>query len=161
MGFAFRMQSGNSAGTSWLVRHRGTFRKIGVRKFCQYVWRAYWQCGGVLLKGPESSGAYGEIATWICGPCSCTHGREILPDIQTNARLKRFLGTKRGGSAECSDHPAAVMAIQEKNPALSDRPPWGGRSSPHQETEAWPQPEHGTPVFQCLRRLSPSRNFAA
>ena len=64
-------------------------------KFCQHAWRAYWQCGGVLLKGPESSGAYGEITTWICGPCSCTHSREILPDIQTNARRKRFLGTKR------------------------------------------------------------------
>ena len=41
------------------------------------------------------SGAYGEKTTWICGPCSCRTGREILPDIQTNARRKRFLGTKR------------------------------------------------------------------
>ena len=64
-------------------------------------------------RGPGPSKAYGERMTWICFPCSCRRGREILPDIQTNARRKRFLGTKRGGPAECSDHPAAVMAMQE------------------------------------------------
>jgi hypothetical protein len=64
-------------------------------------------------RGPGPSKAYGERMTWICFPCSCRRGREILPDIQTDARRKRFLGTKRDGSAECSDHPAAVMAMQE------------------------------------------------
>ena len=66
-----------------------------------------------LSKGTWSFKSLWRKMTWICGPCSCRRGREILPDIQTNARLKRFLGTKRGGPAECSDHPAAVMAMQE------------------------------------------------
>ena len=53
--------------------------------------------------------------TRICFPCSCRTGREILPDIQTNARRKRFLGTKRYKTRGCSDHPAAVMTVQEKD----------------------------------------------
>jgi hypothetical protein len=79
-------------------------------------------------------------------------GREILPDIQTNARRKRFLGTKRCGKAECSDHPAAIMAIQAKNGAFRVALHHGGRPSPHQETEAWPQLRTRTSVFLYLRK---------
>ena len=123
-------------------------------KFRQHAWRTYWQCGGGdSRRGPDPSKAYGERMTWICFPCSCRRGREILPDIQTNARRKRFLGTKRGGSAECSDHSTAVMAIQENvwhafgPPSMPEGGPRRTRRLRHGLSS-----EHGTPVSLYVRK---------
>ena len=112
--------------------------------FASMLWRTYWQCGGVLPGGPDSPGSLWRIRAWICKSMLLPHGREILPDIQTNARLHAssekacFVEpTERSDSFRCCYGDTSCMGG-----AFRTAPHYEGRSSPHQETEAWPQ--HGT-----------------
>jgi len=164
---ALRVMKKGVAGQKWgpdvMAHPAEEFSESSERgKFCQHAWRAYWQCGGVLPKGDlNPSEAYGENIMDLQS-ISFRMGREILPDIQTNARRKRFLGTKRlVESAERSDHPAAAMANKRRLGAFRAALHYGGRPSPHQETEAWPQ--HGTRNARVPipARAGLSRNFAA
>jgi len=123
-------------------------------KFCQHAWRAYWQCGGVLPKGDlNPSEAYGENIMDLQS-ISFRMGREILPDIQTNARRKRFLGTKRlVESAERSDHPAATMANKRRLGAFGPPSTMEGDPRRTRRLRHGLSTEHGTPVFQYLQEL--------
>ena len=92
--------------------------------------------------------------SWICSPSPYRMGREILPDIQTNARRKRFLGTKRlVESAERSDHPAAAMANKRRLGAFGPPSTMEGGPRRTRRLRHGLSTEHGTPVFQYLRKL--------
>ena len=99
--------------------------------------------------------------TWICFPCSCRTGREILPDIQTNARRKRFLGTKRCKTMGCSDHPAAVMAVQENDwhafgpPSMPEGGPRRTRRLRHGLSQNTERPCSNTCKGFCLHEILP------
>lgn len=95
--------------------------------------------------GPDSPGSLWRIRAWICKSMLLPHGREILPDIQTNVRLHAssekacFVElTERSDSFRCCYGDTSCMG----GGLFRTAPHYEERSSPHQETEAWPQ--HGT-----------------
>ena len=164
---ALRVIKKGMAGQKWgpdvMAHPAEEFSESSERgKFCQHAWRAYWQCGGVLPEGDlNPSEAYGENIMDLQS-ISLPHGQRNFaghPDkcpaeaLPRNKALGGISGTL--GSSRC------CYGEQAKTWCFRAALHYGGRPSPHQETEAWPQ--HGTRNARVPipAKAGLSRNFAA
>jgi len=107
--------------------------------------------------GPDSPRSLWRICTWICKSMLLPHGREILPDIQTNARLRassekaRFVElAERSDSFRCCYGDTSCMGGGLFGPPHTMR----GGPRRTRRLRLGLSVEHGPSVLQFVRRLS-------
>ena len=147
--FLSRQTFGNMAGLKF-----GQAYSLPDGKFSQHAWHTCWQCGGGTLEGdlvlrkPMAKNDMDLLSMLL------PHRQRNFAGHPDKCPAEALPRNKALWKAECSDHPAAIMAIQAKSAAFRVALHHGGRPSPHQETEAWPQLRTRTSVFLYLRKHS-------
>ena len=119
------------------AKRRGTSGKTGWRNFASMHGVHTGNAEELSRRGPESfRSLWRKIGSAVLIPTAeaekfCRTSRQCPAEALPRNKALR--------SAECSDHPAAVMAYKRRSGAFRGALHHGGRPSPHQETEAWPQ----------------------